>query len=359
MDSYNFNIMPIGNVAFGTCLRMFATPFFFLTMGAFMSSKTPYRNQLSRFIKKLLIPCIFTILFLIQLTPLAKGEVGAWGVLTKLHVDFTVLFWSLSTISISRHYPGLEPLWFVECLVLCYILLPVFKIFLHDSPIDNRYKKNLFYVATLVFIVPSTLKAYIPNPYLQQMTTISEYPFLWVWLLLLGNYIHIWIEKNKEAIKTYIIWLVPLIFLCFCIVNFYLAEKYDLDENLKVKHWSFTLMRSNITVFIANLLPFIWFHCIDIKNVLNSKIILNISEKCFYMYLTHMTILIFLRSYVGVNGNRFLGNFIHWIACIVLSFLVACILKTIERHAYALAGKGIEKLKYEIIFIRGRMKEIS
>ena len=359
VSSYDFNVMPVGNAIFKTGLSMFATPFFFLTMGAFMSSRTPYLKQWTRFLKKIIIPCIFTLFFMVQLTPLAKGEIGVFGSLTELHIDFSEFFWSLATLSASRHFQGFGHLWFIECLFVCYIFLPIFKIFLHDSPIENYHKRNVFIVGVVSLVVPYTLRSFGHNAYLQNVLIISEYPFLWVWLLLLGNYIHAWMSRNSVYIGVYVVWITPFFFALFCILNLYLTSKYDLNDDLTIRRFAFTSLRSSITVLLPNILPFIWFHCIEVKNAMRQKLILWVSEKCFYMYLVHMLILIFLRNYLGVNNNRFLGNLAHWISCCIISFLIACIFKEFERRLYTFVAMAAVKIKHEITCLCARLREIS
>lgn len=351
----DFDTVSKAGTIVGVACKMFATPFFFLTMGAFMSSGTPYRRSLARVIKKVAIPFIFTFFLILQSIPLIKKETGVLGTLTRLHVDLGEYFHALAAV-FFENYDYTYHLWFIGAIFLCYLLLPIFRIFLYDSSINKLYKVNVVVLGIIVFIIPQTLKTISTDIHIHQMTiALPPFPLFWIWLLLLGSYIHGWLKENRDAVESCVIWLAPLVFMAFLMINYYCAKKYDLTTN----GVAFAAIRENVVIFIPNILPFLWFRCVHIRNATVGKAILFISNKCFYMYVVHVPIMGFFYNYVGL-GNRifFINYFLNWLFVVFLSFAVACLLKFIERSVYFFAMKLWSKIVLDVglltpIFRRG------
>ncbi|MDR2461325.1 MAG: acyltransferase [Deltaproteobacteria bacterium] len=316
-----------------------STPVFFLIAGFFFNEDKPFTMYMSRITIRVVIPTIFVMLIIAQLTPWLSGQ-GTWGDVFKginFH-NFLLVGRILITTWPYDYIPGYNPfisLWFSFALFLCYLCIPLLKIICADNPKARRLKHYILALGVIFFVLRVTLLCLFPQSFTFQHLDwwIEQKPFYWLWLMILGHEIaYYWKQPGfADKWKAKIIYPSLITYLLGGTILFFMTMAFNVDDKGLINQLYFN--REFFIYLAAQLGMFMFFVCLDPGKGLISKIILFVADKTFYIYIIHEAVYHKLVEVTGItfySKLNYLGfGVLTFVVCLVISIFLKKIEKTI------------------------------
>ncbi|KXS56090.1 MAG: hypothetical protein AMR96_04550 [Candidatus Adiutrix intracellularis] len=321
-----------------TMAKCAATPVFFLITGFFFSPDKPFKTYLSRLFARIIIPTILILLAIAQLTPWLSGQTSLNYCFTHLQIkNFILVGKILLTFWPYDYLPDYNPfisLWFTFSLILCYLAFPLLKMLCSQNQIALITKKYILWLGLIFFVGRVTLLVSFPdNPTIQHIDWwIQEKPFYWLWLILLGHHLSIFL-KNRLLLNRFRSILViggSFTYLFGSFIIFWLTMHFNVDSIGDVNQRFF--VREFVFYLAAQLGVFILFTTLPTTHAGLNRLILFIADKTFYIYMIHEAVYKKLLLVLGLSNVITVSGYLGFAALsFIVSLLVACGLKNTER----------------------------
>jgi surface polysaccharide O-acyltransferase-like enzyme len=314
-----------------------ATPVFFLITGFFFSANKPFGTYMSRLLKRVILPTIVILAVIAQLTPWLADQASLGETMSRLNTEYFVLagrilitFWPYDYLA---NYNPFISLWFTFALIMCYLFFPVLKMICADAPEARSVKKYLMWCGLFFFIFRNTLVAIFPENFTVQHLEwwIQEKPFYWLWLMLIGHELAIYLRKREISAKLRHV-LVPSGFLAFVIFGsllYWLTITFNVDETGDSNQRFF--IREFAVYMLAQMGMFIFFAALKIRTPFISRTILFIADKTFYVYMIHEAVFKKLIKHTSFDITTVGGYLGFSLLAFALCLALATALKKTER----------------------------
>lgn len=302
---------PVGNF-----LRMLAkgcaTTIFFMITGAFFSARQSFAKQVGRLAVKNVLPFLVVAPLILQFWPALSGQVslpaclGQWNL--SLHGFLRLLFsMNVDTIASPHGYAnpsgGIFHLWFMFALYKCYFFLPLLKPLLADGPAGDAVKRYALAGGAVLFLLVPTAKLCVgPDSIFARMPEIQLEPFLWLWVMLVGNHLYYHLGRKPRTGKELrrIGFASAAVYLLAMSGNYLLTMRYALEADGVTANDRF-LERGFIPLFLANIAAFVFFATLRIGSEKAGARIRSLARKTFYIYVFHVPVLALLRTTLFAN----------------------------------------------------------
>ncbi|MDR2140909.1 MAG: acyltransferase [Deltaproteobacteria bacterium] len=323
-----------------------STPVFFLIAGFFFAPEKPFAMYLSRLIARVIIPLIVVMLVIAQLTPWLASQGNFWDCLKRLNYDNLILVGRILITTWPYDYlPDYNPflsLWFSFALLLCYLCIPLLKMICADNPEARKLKGYLLGLGAIFFIFRVSILCAFPDSFTAQHLDwwIEEKPFYWLWLMILGHELALYLKKPEflrkwrpkllsASLGTYILGGVTL---------FFLTMTFNVDPEGLVDQRYF--VREFVFYFLAQVGMFVFFCALPPWRGWVGRAILFVADKTFYIYIIHEAVYLKLMAVTSPD----LTSLSHYLGFGALTFGVAlvigCLLKALERAIAKRLGAG-------------------
>ena len=208
-------------------------------------------------------------------------------------------------------------MWYVYCLVCLYLLLPLFKIIA-----DYASDKELKYILCILLAIGTVL----------QLLKDLDVDFVWAGYLHINTIYPFWFLLGAAHNRGILSMKKGTTVLIFCVVSAVLIAASIVEEVMSVSLKAFWGYGSIIVVFQA-----ITLYKLLIKtNAFNkfvSKILLEIADKSFGIYIVHMIFINFVYKVLKFNpfdtSSGIISGFILVFANLIISFVIASIMRKI------------------------------
>ncbi|MDR3038908.1 MAG: acyltransferase [Candidatus Adiutrix sp.] len=320
-----------------TWAKCAATPVFFLITGFFFDPAKPFRTYLERLLKRVVLPTVFLLLAVAQLTPWLSGQAPLTACFTGPNWDnfgrvgrIMVSFWPY------EYLPDYNPfisLWFTFALILCYLCFPVLKLLCGPGEGPRAVKKYLLGLGLFLFVFRVSLLTFFPDNFTVQHLDwwIQEKPFYWLWLILLGHHLGLWLkdERAMARLRARLPLLGLAAYLSGGLALFWLTLNFNVDEAGLVNQRFF--VREFVFYLAAQLGMFLFFAGLKLESARLSGLILFVADKTFYIYMTHEAVYHKILTAGGFDLDTAPGYLGFASLTFAVSLAVACLLKKAER----------------------------
>jgi surface polysaccharide O-acyltransferase-like enzyme len=314
-----------------------STPVFFLIAGFFFAHDKPSSLYMKRIVARVFLPLIAVMLIVAQLTPWLSSQGSLSDCFKRLNYENVVLVGRILITTWPYDYlPDYNPflsLWFSFALLLCYLCVPILKLVCADSPEARRLKSYLLGLGVFFFVFRVTILCVFPDSFTAQHLDwwIEEKPFYWLWLMLLGHELAIYL-KNPEFLRKWRRLLLPLSLGVYALggVTLYLfTMAYNVDHYGLVDQRYF--VREFVFYFLAQLGMFVFFCCLNLGRGLLARVILYVADKTFYIYIIHEAVYIKLLAATGYDLTV-LPNYLSFgVMTFIVALAISSVLKKIEK----------------------------
>lgn len=330
-----------------TMAKCAATPVFFMITGFFFSAAKPFKTYLRRLLSRVIIPTILVMCIIAQLTPWLSDQAPLSECFSRLQTEYFIL---VGKILISfwpyEYLPDYNPfisLWFTFALIMCYLFFPILKIICGEDEKAKAVKKYFLILGLFFFIFRNSLLAFFPDNFTIQHLDwwIQEKPFYWMWLMLVGHELAIYL-RNPEIVDKFRPILVPSGMVAYLIggsILFWLTISFDVSADGDVKQRFF--IREFVFYMLAQMGMFIMFASMKIKTQSLNRLILFVADKTFYVYIIHEAVFKKMIKHTSLDITTVSGYLGFVCLAFGVSLVFACLLKKIEREV----GRGIFLLK--------------
>lgn len=276
-----------------TMAKCAATPVFFMITGFFFSATKPFKTYMRRLLGRVIIPTILVMCIIAQLTPWLSDQAPLSECFSRLQTEYFIL---VAKILVSfwpyEYLPGYNPfisLWFTFALIMCYLFFPILKIICGEDEKARAVKKYFLILGLFFFIFRNSLLAFFPDNFTIQHLDwwIQEKPFYWIWLMLVGHELAIYLRKPEFVDKIRPI-LLPSGMVAYLLggsILFWLTISFDVSADGDVKQRFF--IREFVFYMLAQMGMFIMFASLKIKSLSLNRLILFVADKTFYVYIIH------------------------------------------------------------------------
>jgi surface polysaccharide O-acyltransferase-like enzyme len=320
-----------------------STPVFFLIAGYFFAHDKPFSLYLKRILARVMIPLVGVTLIVAQLTPWLSGQGSFWDCLKGPNVENFLLVGRIFITTWPYDYlPDYNPflsLWFSFALFLCYLCVPVLKAICAPTPEARRLKSYLLGLGAFFFIFRVTILCVFPDSFTAQHLDwwIEEKPFYWLWLMLIGHELAIYLKNPAFLAKWRPLLLSAslMVYVLGGLVLYLLTMAYNVDSQGLVDQRYF--VREFVFYFLAQAGAFVFFCCQKPVGGLMGRIIIFVADKTFYIYVAHEAVYIKLLAATGADLTV-LGVYLLFGA---LTFAVALIVGTILKKIEKAVAKAI------------------
>lgn len=330
-----------------TMAKCAATPVFFLITGFFFSASKPFKTYLTRLLYKVIIPTVLVMGIIAQFTPWLSDQAPLSECFTRLNTEYFILagkilisFWPYDYLP---NYNPFISLWFTFAMIMCYLFFPILKIICGENESAKSVKKYFLWLGLFFFVFRNSLLAFFPDNFTIQHLDwwIQEKPFYWLWLMLVGHQLAIYLRNTEFAERKRSI-LVPSGLAAYLIgggILFWLTISFDVSDGGGIKQRFF--IREFIFYILAQFGMFIMFASLKIKNLTLNRLILFVAEKTFYIYIIHEAVFRKMIKHTSLDIDTVSGYL--GFACLAfgVSLIFACFMKKLER----LVERGVIGLK--------------
>jgi surface polysaccharide O-acyltransferase-like enzyme len=261
-----------------------STPVFFLIAGFFFAPNKPFSLYMKRIIARVIIPMMVIMLIIAQMTPWLSGQ-GSFGDCFKAVNTENILLAGRIVITTwpYDYLPDYNPflsLWFSFALFLCYLCFPLLKMICSDNPASRKLKIYLLWLGGFFFVFRVTLLCIFPDSFTVQHLDwwIEEKPFYWLWLMLLGHELSLYL-KNPVFLNKWRSIFLPVSFTAYIaggLILYWLTMKYNVDELGLVNQRYF--VREFFFYIFAQLGMFIFFCSLNPGRGFLSRLILFVAD---------------------------------------------------------------------------------
>lgn len=330
-----------------TMAKCAATPVFFLITGFFFSADKPFKTYMSRLLYRVIVPTVAVMLAVAQLTPWLADEAPLEECFQALNTgNFLLVGKILISFWPYDYLPDYNPfisLWFTFALVLCYLCFPVLKMLCAENATARATKKYLLWLGFLFFVVRNSLLVFFPDDYTVQHLDwwIQEKPFYWLWLMLVGHHLAIYL-RNPEFMDRVRPYLLPgglAAYFLGSVILFWLTMCFNVDAKGDVNQRFF--IREFVFYLLAQMGMFVLFASLRFKSRAVTGLIMFVADKTFYIYMIHEAVFKKMIKHTAFDLKT-AGGYLSFVALsFAVSLLVAYVLKKTER----LATRGAQFLK--------------
>jgi surface polysaccharide O-acyltransferase-like enzyme len=224
-------------------------------------------------------------------------------------------------------------LWFTFALILCYLFFPVLKMICADNEAARTVKKYLMWMGLLFFIVRNSLLVFFPDNFTIQHLEwwIQEKPFYWLWLMMVGHELALYLRKREISDQLRRI-LLPSGIAAFIVgggILFWLTMAFNVDESGDVNQRFF--IREFVFYMLAQMGMFIFFAALKVRSQAISRLILFVADKTFYVYMIHEAVFKKLIKHTDFDITTVSGYLGFSVLAFALSLIFATLLKKGER----------------------------
>lgn len=340
----------------GSFLRMLskgcATTIFFMITGAFLSARHPFVKQIGRLATKNVIPFLVITPLILQFWPAMAGQIPFTDCFTQWNVSLrgflTMLFSMRVDAIVSPHgyatpEGGIYHLWFTFALYKCYIFLPILKLFLVDGQAGEAVKRYALAAGAFFFLIVPTVKLLVaPDSMFARLPGIQLEPFLWLWVIMIGN--HLYFHINQAALPGPTLRRLNLAcavaYIALMSVNYYITMHYALQADGTTAYDKF-LERGFIPLFLANIAAFVFFVTLRIDGERISRWIRATANRVFYIYLFHVPVLAILRATVFKSLIYYRADIklLVMVSVFAICYCIAGVCRRLERLVRGLLGQ--------------------
>ncbi|UQZ90439.1 hypothetical protein C4J81_14985 [Deltaproteobacteria bacterium Smac51] len=320
-----------------TLAKCAATPVFFLITGFFFSADKPFKTYMSRLLYRVIIPTALVMMTIAQFTPWLSDQAPLSQCFTTLNTEY---FIKVGQILVSfwpyDYLPDYNPfisIWFTFALIMCYLFFPIMKMICADNETARGVKKYLLWMGLFFFICRNSLLAFFPDNFTIQHLDwwIQEKPFYWLWLMLVGHELAIYLRNPQTADRLRPM-LVPGGVAAYLIggsILFWLTITFNVAENGGVNQRFF--IREFVFYMLAQMGMFILFASLKINSRAISSLILFVADKTFYVYMIHEAVFKKMIKHTDFDVHTVSGYLGFVILAFLVSLAIACVLKKTER----------------------------
>ncbi|MDR1080747.1 MAG: acyltransferase [Deltaproteobacteria bacterium] len=319
-----------------------ATPVFFLIAGFFFAHDKPFSMYMKRITARVMIPLVAVMLVIAQLTPWLSGQGSITDCMKGLNVtNFLLVGRILVTTWPYDYVDGYNPflsVWFSFALFLCYLFIPFLKIVCADTPSSRKLKRYVLLAGAIFFVVRVTLRCLFMDSFTFQHLDwwISQKPFYWLWLMILGHEIRaVWDAPGfREKWRRKILWGSLLVYLAGGTALFFATMAWNIAPDGQSNQLYFN--REFAPYLLAQLGMFLFFMSLDPGRGLASRVILFVADKTFYTYIIHEAVYHKLLAVTGYDISRLWGFLSFGVLTFAVSTCFAVVLKRLEKTAVGL-----------------------
>ncbi|MDR0548477.1 MAG: acyltransferase [Deltaproteobacteria bacterium] len=314
-----------------------STPVFFLIAGFFFAEDKPFAQYMKRIMGRVMVPLVVVALIIAQLTPWLSSQGTFADCFNRLNVENLLLVGRIIITTWPYDYlPDYNPflsLWFSFALFLCYLCVPFLKIICANNSEAKRLKGYLIGLGSVFFIFRVTILCAFPDSFTAQRLDwwIEEKPFYWLWLMLIGHELALYL-KDPKFIQKWRPLLGSLSLLAYVLgglILYIFTKLYNVDHQGLVDQRYF--VREFVFYFIAQSGAFIFFCCLPTWRGFLGRLILFVADKTFYVYIIHEAVYIKLLAVTGVDLTE-LGPYLGYgVLTFAISLVVAVVFKKIEK----------------------------
>ena len=273
---------------------------FFIVSGFLYGNKT-IKNPLEFYkksFKKILIPYWIFLLIAVIIQRVFVPEIFSWG---KIFLAF---------LCVGR-IEGVEHLWFVQKILICYLLLPL--LLLLKDEIIKKSKFQIIISVSFIFImfqfVGFTFNEYLMSP--NQITCFA------VGIFLSGV-----LQKTKSLVMPTVLFSILAILLNT--VRIYFRYFRGIEDNLLINlFYKYSHGALGIALFLILYRLF--------KNI-KSNFVLRFSDGySYHIYLVHQIFILGPLSLMGITSSVAMNIFIICVCILVSGFLLKQICRLVEK----------------------------
>lgn len=321
-----------------TLAKCAATPVFFMITGFFFSAKKPFKDYMTRLLGRVIIPTILLLAAIAQLTPWLSDQAPLSACFASLQTEnllkageILVSFWPYDYLP---NYNPFISLWFTFALIMCYLCFPILKMICADNEEARRVKKYLLWLGLVVFIFRDSLVVACPDNFTVQHLEwwVQEKPFYWLWLMMVGHELALYLRKDAAFADKWRRCLVPgglAAYVAGGTIMFWLTMAFNVDETGDVNQRFF--IREFVFYMLAQMGMFILFASLKVRTPWLAKTILFVADKTFYVYMIHESVFHKLMNHTAFDVATVPGYLGFCALAFLVSLAFACVLKKTER----------------------------
>lgn len=321
-----------------TLAKCSATPVFFLITGFFYSPAKPFSAYMTRLLGRVVIPVIVTMLLIAQLTPWLSGQTSLTQSMETVQWrnfalvgEIWINFWPYEYLP---DYNPFGPLWFTFAFILCYLFFPLLAVMCGNGREARALRRYFLCLGLVVFVLNGSLRTLFTGTavFAQLDWGIPQKPFYWLWLILLGYQVRIFVRERQETLarlRPVLIASGLALFLTGGVILFHLTRLHDMDANGYVSQHFFA--REFVIYLAAQLGIFMVFALLPpIARPSLAEPIRFIANKVFYIYIIHDPVFKIVLAHIPFDVSR-VDDYLALIAVtFATSLSIACGLKKAE-----------------------------
>lgn len=302
------------------CARLFCegVPVFMLINGFLMfDKKFDAKKHARRTLNVVLILIIWSIILDVSLTLIRNEPLSVLGILT-----------SVLETNISNTHTGI--LWFLQKLVVVYIVFPVLKYLYDTQPKLFNYLLLVLIISTYSINLISLIAGIFENSILNSVYFFfNQYslPFatnIYVIYFMLGGYIY----KNADVMskKKYFVLGIACVFIACAIgifASFYKGTTYSNSFNYSQIFLMFTVIGM---FFVCSRIP--------LNNSFVNKILASIGDNTMGIYLLHIIIISLIYKYNILPTDSLVSRLIMAFAVLLISWCIAVLIRKIPKISF-------------------------
>lgn len=289
-----------------------AVPVFFIITGFFYNPDTSYKTQLSKLLKKILLPTLVCMLFYILVLPYIVGEKNSYNIDTKATI-IALVSGRIWEIEYCYH------LWYIVDLTKCYLIFPFLSLLFSERPNSKRAQHYFLILGLIGFIIVPSLKTLTDSEIIHNFYTPPE-ELKWLWYIMVGFFLSRLIRSNDHIIvhkgKSYLYLLGYVLSALFIFICEYYFD-YKQNNMLTDKFY----IQTFIGILSSSIFLFLWIKNISIKSEFLRKIIHIMGSCTFGIYLIHIAVIRLFPYFENfVSVKYYIIPFIKIIMVFLISF---------------------------------------
>ncbi|MFV0478975.1 MAG: acyltransferase [Anaerorhabdus sp.] len=314
-------------------------PIFFMISGFFLLKSNSTTKQLfKRLLFNIVIPTLIMLFLLQWFDGFIYSKNSLQQILFSFSIDYEGLFSSI--LSFNTPLGASFYLWYIFSLVFLYLWTPLLRLFCKDTQEHNNLRRGLMLLAFVSLIIVPTLSAIFPD--LWSIHIPSVIPDHYIFYALIGFELRLYWDKHPDFFrKTKTRVLSLSLFIGASLINFWWAIIFDIQVNQRLTSIFYTY--NMFLVFVQGVALFSFFLGLSIKKEKVKAMINSVGNKCFYIYLFHMPIILKLQtSSRAIQWQKSLGLSFYPLFIIGI-FLICLLLAYIVQYITSFTYRAIKK----------------